>query len=95
MVYSGIANNKIVEVTKLRPKPFVFPYHPLPSTEDPVDYTNMMKTNIFGYTSGYVGQKSFYPAKGMLREDPEYHLIRNPSEYVRDSIERNCRSTYL
>ena len=93
MAATGIANTKIAEVTKLRQKPFVYPYHPLPSVQDPINYTAMMRNNIFGYTIGYVGQKSFYPHRGMLLEDPGYHLIRNPSDYVRDGNGKNYRSS--
>lgn len=90
---SGIASSKIADVTKLRQKPFIYPYHPLPSTQDPIDYTTMMRNNIFGYTIGYVGQKSFYPPRGTLFEDPGYHLIRNPSDYVRDGDGKDYRSS--
>ena len=89
MSSSGIANNKIAEVTKLRVKPFIYPYHPLPSVEDPIDYVSMLRRNIFGYTVGFVGQKEIYPPKGSLLEDPGYQLIKNPSEYVRDGDGRN------
>lgn len=95
MSSNGIANSKIGEVAKLRTKPFIYPYHPLPSVNDPIDYTSMMKTNIFGFTVGYVGQKSFYPASGSLLQDPGYHLIRSSSEYLRDGDGKNYHSSSL
>lgn len=95
MSINGIPNNKIADITKLRDKPLIYPYHPLPSVEDPVDYTNMLRSSIFGYTFGYVGQKDFYPPKGTLLENPGYGLIRNPAEYVRDGDGKKYRGISL
>lgn len=82
MAANYIAPNKIASVTKLRTEPYVFPYHPIPSSLDPVDYTTMLVNSIFGYTIGYDGKSKFYPHRGMLVENPEFNLIRSPHEYL-------------
>lgn len=90
-----VVSSKVPEVTKLRVKPYIYPYHPLPSKMDPVDYTEMMMTNIFGFIIGYTGQKSLYPQKGTLFEDPGYGLIRSANNYLSDGNGKNFRGIPL
>lgn len=91
----NIAPGKTEAVTKLRVEPYVFPYHPLPSNYDPVDYTSMLVNSIFGYTIGYDGKSKFYPHRGILIENPGFNFIRSTYEYVEDGDGTKFKGTPL